>query len=836
MALVGAWGLIGLEVRTDITDFVPESDDAALEDVAREITDSELSRTTMLTVGPFSDPHHAAQFAGALGDALEHTLVAPAHDDAHDDAPALAWVRSGPPAGLESTFYELYFPRRFAFSAPDAEAARALTTDAALTARARALRDELAGPMSMLVRRVAPEDPLLFFPAALRAFQGTSAPNDNADAASEDRSANQVATLEVVDGRFVAHEPAGSPAAGAWAVVLLASRGSTFRADVQEPVLLAIERLYEATRRQLAPEDAGVHLEQAGVARFAVRTERALRADTTRISVVSTALMVLLFVVLFRGPRFLVLGSVPLVLGTAVSIAACRLVFGSVHAITLAFGSSLLGVGIDFISHYANHHVLEPEATPEATMARIRPGLVLGALTTVAGLAGLGFTSFPGMRELALFAASGVFASLAFTVVLVPPFMPDVPRPTRVHLALAASQRWLFERVRRNALAFSLVPIAALVVVALGLPRLQFVDDLRRLNEVDPALASEDRAVRARIGQGDAGRFVIALGDDDDDALLAAEAASAALEDARAAGELSQFRSITPFLRSAATQGHVDAVWRTPGLAERTLQTLEREGFVAAPFAAFQSALGAPPPVPLSFAMLQASPLAPLVEPFRVEVTDRHGARRVGYLAFVQGVSNPDALEARLAPLRTAGRDVHYFDQARFLASAYRTFRERSLLLVALGVALVFAMCVARYRSVVLGIASIAPALLASLTALALVALGSSEANLMHLVACLLVLSMGEDYAVFLLEERDAPEGPATTMSGIVLACSTTVLSFGLLAASSHPALRALGFVTAVGVGLSFVFAPLALVIARAAGPSPRPPAPAAPPNTSELP
>jgi predicted exporter len=87
----------------------------------------------------------------------------------------------------------------------------------------------------------------------------------------------------------------------------------------------------------------------------------------------------------------------------------------------------------------------------------------------------------------------------------------------------------------------------------------------------------------------------------------------------------------------------------------------------------------------------------------------------------------------------------------------------------------------------------------------------------MHLVACLLVLSMGEDYAVFLLEERHTEEGPATTMVGILLACATTVLSFGLLAMSAHPALRALGFVTSVGVGLAFLLAPLSLVLARAA-------------------
>jgi predicted exporter len=131
-----------------------------------------------------------------------------------------------------------------------------------------------------------------------------------------------------------------------------------------------------------------------------------------------------------------------------------------------------------------------------------------------------------------------------------------------------------------------------------------------------------------------------------------------------------------------------------------------------------------------------------------------------------------------------------------------------------LGLFLVFGACIVRYRNLRLGFASIAPALLASLTSLGLVGLFFHEANLMHLVACLLVLSMGEDYAVFLVEARDSEHGAETSMVGIFIACITTVLSFGLLAWSSHPALQALGFVVSVGVGLSYLFAPLALVIA----------------------
>lgn len=786
VAVSGVWAFSGLALRTDPTEFVPESDDAELAAIAREVTDSELARTTIVSIGPTPDAHLAASLARSVGDALRSNE-------------AIAWVRTGPPEDAQTAFYELYFPRRLSFVAGSVEEARALTTDEGLGARVRDLRAQLTGPTAMLVRRIAPEDPLLAFPAIFRAFQGDpSEPGDRGTA------------LDVIDGVFVATE--GQAHHG---VVMLASRGTTFRAEAQEPILAAIDEAFTRARDEAGAPAADVVLEQAGVARFAVRTERALRSDTSRISIVSSLAIVVLFLVLFRGVRFLLLGAIPLGVGTVMSVVACRLAFGSVHAITLAFGSSLLGVGIDFISHYVNQQVLEPKESPEATMAHLRPGLLLGALTTIAGLAGLGLSSFPGMRELALFASVGVGASLAATIWLVPPFMPAHVVPTRAHLALARSQGWVFEQLRARPLVASLLPIAALLVCAIGLPQLSFVDDLRRMNEVDPILAAEDARVRSRVAQGEAGRFVMAIGDTDEAALRADDRAAVALEDAVASHEIARFRSIASFLRSAETQREIDAVFRSDvTLAPRLDAILEREGFVPALFQPFRDQLAGPAPPPLDPETLRASSIGPLVQPFRVEVTDRGGARRVAYLTFVEGVRDADALTRRLAPLE----GVRYFDQARYLEGAYRTFRERAFSLVLGGVIVVFLMCLARYRSVALGFAAVAPAILATLTSLALVPLLGQEANLMHLVACLLVLSMGEDYAVFLLEERDAETGPATTLASIVVACATTVLSFGLLAMSAHPALRALGFVTSVGVGLAFVFSPLALVLGASRG------------------
>jgi predicted exporter len=75
-------------------------------------------------------------------------------------------------------------------------------------------------------------------------------------------------------------------------------------------------------------------------------------------------------------------------------------------------------------------------------------------------------------------------------------------------------------------------------------------------------------------------------------------------------------------------------------------------------------------------------------------------------------------------------------------------------------------------------------------------------------MALVLVLSIGSDYAVFCAEDRVRHE--PVTLAAVAVALSTTLLSFGLMAASDVAGVRSFGAAMAVGVALAFVLAPLA--------------------------
>ena len=88
-------------------------------------------------------------------------------------------------------------------------------------------------------------------------------------------------------------------------------------------------------------------------------------------------------------------------------------------------------------------------------------------------------------------------------------------------------------------------------------------------------------------------------------------------------------------------------------------------------------------------------------------------------------------------------------------------------------------------------------------------------ATLMHVIAILLVLSMGVDYGIYMLESRESLREGGVTLGSVLLAALTTLLSFGLLGLSRNPALSGIGLTVTLGLLFSVAVSPVVLVWTR---------------------
>jgi predicted exporter len=247
------------------------------------------------------------------------------------------------------------------------------------------------------------------------------------------------------------------------------------------------------------------------------------------------------------------------------------------------------------------------------------------------------------------------------------------------------------------------------------------------------------------------------------------------------------------------------ALQASPDLAQRLDAAFNAAGFRAGTFAPFTRTLAAPP-APLTLADLRASELGPLASSLVLELDGR-----IAVITYLRDVQDPERVRAALDGLP----DVHLFEQKTFMNEISSQFRIRTLTQIVIGSGLVLLLLIARYRDWRRAFAAFLPALLTAMLVLSAYALTGVETNLLHAVSLLIVMGMGVDYGIFVVDSADDPHEIGAALVSCLLCCLTTILGFGFLALSSHPALRAIGLTTGVGIAVALVLAPVTLLALR---------------------
>ncbi len=93
---------------------------------------------------------------------------------------------------------------------------------------------------------------------------------------------------------------------------------------------------------------AGAQLVMSGPGVFAVQARASIKSQVMRLSIISSVLIVALLLLVYRSVTALLLGLVPVVSGALAGIAAVALGFGVVQGVTLGFGVTLIGEGVDY--------------------------------------------------------------------------------------------------------------------------------------------------------------------------------------------------------------------------------------------------------------------------------------------------------------------------------------------------------------------------------------------------------------------------------------------------------------------------------------------------------
>ncbi|MEN8617979.1 MMPL family transporter [Shewanella baltica] len=693
---------------------------------------------------------------------------------------------------------QFYFPHRFKLlTAPQAEALASQNIESLLEAATAQLYNAFSYANSNLLA----QDPLLLFPANLL----TLAPSSKVRASQGILLANQ--------GDNVA------------AVVMTKGRESAFNPNAQLAQMMALTVALDAVEKDY-PD---ITVLKAGALFHAIAATQTAKSEISILGLASLLGVIALVWLAFRSVMPLLLAIVTISSGLLLAVTFTLSVFGELHLLTLVFGTSLIGIAIDYSFHFYCERLSDTERSAKATVAYIFPTVTLAFITSALAYVGIGLAPFPGMQQVAIFCAAGLLGAY-LTLILAYPLLAGSRLPAGSRpLALAGTYlACLIQLSKRftTPLGMGMFALVILVWCLGGVTKLTVDDDIRHLQQSPASVTEPENQLRQLLSGGTDNQFLLVRAPNEEALLQQLERVSPMLNAAIANQELGNYVSLSRYLPSHQKQ---DTAYRLLGeiyqtQLEQVLTSLGLDENLKPELQAAYLAAKTDYITPATFFTLEAGKqLAPLwLAPNEANspvsngalnddgASAEHGADHgadqgadYGAIVLLGGIQQIDTLKARFAH----DESVQLIDKVADISAVMGHYRllTLKLLALALGIALLLFSLNFGFKKAAVVVA--VPALAALLT-LATLGLTGSPLSLFHALALILVFGIGIDYSLFFASAQN--HGKAVMMAVFMSACST-LLAFGLLAFSQTQAIHYFGLTLSLGIGFTFLLSPLIL-------------------------
>ncbi|GFO71584.1 hypothetical protein BJAS_P1199 [Bathymodiolus japonicus methanotrophic gill symbiont] len=740
------------QFKTDISAFVIAGDNAEEILLASEIQSGTLSRRYILSIDAGENKQVSQGFI--LAWLRQIKTISGVVDVWMTDEEKGAW-------GALSDLYAQHGAHLYSLYPEQALAD--ILTEQALAERAAGLKQALLSPQARLIKKIAVQDPLLLSLSGFKSFA--------AQFQKQQSKSSQFANF------------------------ILETQMSGMDVPAQLKIQQQIKQAFTA-----AAHNTDYQLEMTGVPLFAVATQTMIEADIKFISIFSTLVLMLLFLLLFRSFQVLFWVFSLLMMVMTLAVLVTNLAFGSVHGMTIAIGSTLIGICIDYPIHAIVHAQCLAQAQRLTVIKRIFPSLLMGGVTTLIGYIALGLSGYPGFQQVAVYTSTGIIASLLLTRYLFPLLMTGEAKTIQPFRFIVFWTRFC----QRYRLILLTVVVLLSAAGAVQLDRLQWMQDLQQLTPELDFLKVTDKKIRQRMVNMEPGRFVLVSAVTVEQTLQSAEQVYRRLDELKASGDVEDYFGLYPWLLSGQQQLE-NQHYLLSALNDRQRQYWRNALHDAGLSISRLGELDYTQSNILSLQQVLQSPIARLVSN-QIIVT---GQRAL--LTIWLSEHQPEAIQSALADLP----HVQYFSQRDRLNRMAVDYQRRAEITLLSGLALITLLLWLRYKSIIKTVQTLSPAVLSALMILALWAWTGEAISFLHLVGVLLAVAICVDYGIFYQENRS---GHLTlTYQAMAASMLTSALVFGCLIFAQTSMLQTLAKVVSCGVILGFLLCPI-LIKTKAPG------------------
>ena len=597
---------------------------------------------------------------------------------------------------------------------------------------------------------------------------------------------------------------------GTRALLLVQTAAAGSDTDGQQQAISAIRAAYDAALTVGGGAPPATRLVMAGPGVFSVQSRETIHNEVVRLSTVGMLIIIALLLIIYRSATTLVLGMLPVISGVLVGISAVSLGFGSVHGITLGFGTTLIGEAVD----YSIYLFVQSGRARVSNEIRFRdwavaswPTVRLGLFTSVIGFSTLLLSGFPGLAQLGLYSICGLVTAAAVTRFVLPVILPRQFQVRDVaHIGSALSRLIPRAMALRWIVAGIFVMACAVVFVARST---LWNNELAGLSPITAQDLALDARLRNDLGAPDSRYVIVVRATEMETALQASEVVSAHLRPLVDSGILAGFESPSLYLPSLAAQHTRRAA--LPGDAELALRLKAATADLPLRFERLTPFLAdiaeARNSKPLQRADLVGSSLASAVDALLLD--DGNHWNALLPLRVPQSATEFDPRPIRAALAAAGVSSALFIDLKQESDRLYSGYLREAIGLSVAGLVAILALLFATLRSPTRVARVVAPLVVAVVVVVAVLVATGHRLTIFHLVGMLLIVAVGSNYSLFFdrwSSSHATRLDSEHTLASLLFANLATVAGFGVLAFSSVSVLQALGSTVAPGAVLALVF------------------------------
>jgi predicted exporter len=498
------------------------------------------------------------------------------------------------------------------------------------------------------------------------------------------------------------------------------------------------------------------------------------------ISGVTMGVILLLFWRVFRSLLPVIISAAGVVISILFALGTSLLFFREMHILTFVFGTTLIGIGVDYSIHFFIHW------KGRRIEAQVFRGIAMSFASTAICFIALGFAPFPILKQFACFSAAGLASSFLSVMCLYPRLAKNFTEKT------FSLPRIRFSKTFKTGLLIFLIGGLA-VTLFLNKKNIRIENNLADLYTMSEALGESERIAAQVLNHGSSGRYFIVSGDSPEETLSREELLRDRLEIEIVKGNLQSYAAVSLFIPSIRTQqSSYTAGKALLSLAEAQYEIL---GFPAETAETFRQ----------DFAEARDRYILPdgeLPQYLDSLISNLWIPTPAGYFSCVLPLHTQD--ESVFRDLAGEIDGVFFINKTKDL-SAELDALTREMLLLFFAAYILIALLVRGFYAWKPALRICGVPFFPLLTSVAILGGLNIPLGFFGSVGLLLVFGLGLDYMFYLTESENVPASHSRTIGALGLSFGTTALSFGALALSSFVPVHIFGLTVFIGLSSAFM-------------------------------